>query len=207
MNTRHSEPCPDCDGSGRIRDRGIMETCHKCHGTGNVFPGERPECIRCLGTGKIHHRSRPDVDTCPDCNGTGKTPPAICGVVAPDGARCIREAGHPGHVHPNAHTFRTPKEPKHNHDYPDDGWRWDCPVCNPEETTPKEPTMENTLKITTHHDLTRKDLADFIAHIPEGSKIRIRQTHGDPHDPRESGQTSTTLEASWDARMANPQFP
>ena len=56
----------------------IKEECPKCHGVG-AKPGSSPEtCSKCVGKGQVVYTSQSlfgtvrNVQTCPDCNGTGK---------------------------------------------------------------------------------------------------------------------------------------
>lgn len=74
INLYRTEFCPDCDGSGAKKGSSV-ETCHTCHGTGQVQTTQRTilgnmstvtTCSTCGGKGKIIK------EPCPKCAGKGK---------------------------------------------------------------------------------------------------------------------------------------
>ena len=66
-------------GCEKELDLNLKEVCDKCHGTG-AKPGTQPQtCTKCNGKGKIMYTQQSffgqiqNVQTCPDCGGTGYT--------------------------------------------------------------------------------------------------------------------------------------
>lgn len=68
-----------CFGTEKELDLNLKDECNTCHGTG-AKPGTSPEtCSKCGGKGQVVYTQQSlfgmvrNVQTCPDCHGTGKT--------------------------------------------------------------------------------------------------------------------------------------
>ena len=57
--------------------------------------------------------------------------------------------------------------------------------------------MTRTAEISATPKMTAKDLATFVAQIPEYAEITFREERGDPRDIREAGYRKTTIKATW----------